>query len=219
MPRRSVAVRQFNDVLGYPAGPGSEAICHVHRDSPTFPSSIAMTSKTDGVAVATFTRHADAEAAVRDLKGLGFDLTQLSIVGKGYHTEEHVAGFVSTGDRVKFWGTLGAFWGALWGLLTGGAFLLIPGVGHLVVLGWLTSAIVEAAGGAAIGAGLSALGAALVSLGIPKDSVLKLESAVKADRFVLVAHGTPSEVAEVHEYLDTRAELAEVFGGEDAVAA
>ena len=178
-----------------------------------------MSTTPTGVAVATFTSHADAEAAVHDLKGLGFDLTQLSIVGKGYHTEERVAGFVSTGDRVKFWGKLGAFWGALWGLLTGGAFLLIPGVGHLVVLGWLTSAVVEAGAGAAIGGGLSALAGALVSLGIPKDSVLKLESAVKADGFVLVAKGSPSEVAEVHEYLDTRAELTEVFGGEDAVAA
>lgn len=172
-----------------------------------------MSKTTDGVAVATFTSHEAAEAAVKDMNGMGFDLTQLSIVGKGYHTEEHVAGFVSTGDRVKFWGKLGAFWGGLWGLLTGGAFLLIPGVGHLVVLGWLATAIVEAAGGAAIGAGLSALGAALVSLGIPKDSVLKLESAVKADKFVLVARGTPSEVAEAREYLDTRAEMTEVFDG------
>jgi hypothetical protein len=43
-------------------------------------------------------------------------MKNLSVVGKGYHTEEKVIGFYNVGDRVKFWGSRGAFWGGLWGL-------------------------------------------------------------------------------------------------------
>ena len=43
--------------------------------------------------------------------------------------------------------------------------------------------------------GLSALGAALYSIGIPKDSVIQYEAAVKADSFLVMAHGTPAEMA------------------------
>lgn len=49
--------------------------------------------------------------------------------------------------------------------------------------------------------GLSALGAALVGIGIPKDSVLQYETALKADKFLLVAHGTQDEVARAREVL------------------
>ena len=43
--------------------------------------------------------------------------------------------------------------------------------------------------------GLSALGAALYSLGIPKDSVLAYETAIKADDFLAMARGSAAETA------------------------
>jgi len=51
--------------------------------------------------------------------------------------------------------------------------------------------------------GLSALGAGLYSLGIPKNSVVKYETSIKAGKFVLVAHGTAEEVARAHDMLKT----------------
>ncbi|MFZ3121553.1 MAG: hypothetical protein WA159_24915 [Variovorax sp.] len=56
-------------------------------------------------------------------------MKKLSIIGKGYHTEEHALGFYTIGDRVKTWGGIGGFWGAIWGLLAGPAVFLIPAVG------------------------------------------------------------------------------------------
>ena len=44
--------------------------------------------------------------------------------------------------------------------------------------------------------GLSALGAGLYGMGIPKDSVLRYETAVKSGKYVLIAHG--SDVETVH---------------------
>lgn len=101
-------------------------------------------------------------------------MKNLSIVGKGYRTDEKVVGFYTKGDRVKFWGKQGALWGALWGLLLGGVFIAIPVVGHVIVLGYLAAAALSAAEGAVIVGGASALAAALNGLGIKKDSVVQL---------------------------------------------
>ena len=49
--------------------------------------------------------------------------------------------------------------------------------------------------------GLSAVGAALYSVGIPKDSVLRYETALRADKFLLVVNGTSDEVAQASEIL------------------
>ena len=51
--------------------------------------------------------------------------------------------------------------------------------------------------------GLSALGAPLYSIGIPKDSVIQYEAAVKADSFLVMAHGTPAEMARAKAILST----------------
>jgi hypothetical protein len=48
--------------------------------------------------------------------------------------------------------------------------------------------------GAVVVGGVSALGAGLVSIGIPKDSVLKYEVALKTDKYLLVVHGTEEAV-------------------------
>ena len=39
------------------------------------------------------------------------------------------------------------------------------------------------------------------SLGIPKDSILKYETALKSDKFLLVAHGTADDVAKARDIL------------------
>jgi hypothetical protein len=78
-------------------------------------------SGTDTAAVAVFDNHEFAAAAVKQLVDSGFDIKKVTVVGRGLHSEESVAGFYNAGDRVKFWGTNGAFWGGLWGLLMGGS--------------------------------------------------------------------------------------------------
>jgi hypothetical protein len=79
--------------------------------------------------VAVYASHVEAEAAVKELQRAGIDIRTLSIVGKGSHTDEHLVGYYNTGDRMKYWGKTGAFWGGFWGLLLGSAFFAIPGLG------------------------------------------------------------------------------------------
>jgi len=164
---------------------------------------MATLEKDQNSVVAIFGQHSAAENAVKELKNGGFNIKKLSIIGRDYHTEDDVVGFYNTGDRVKYWGKLGAFWGGLWGLLLGAAYMFIPGIGPVVAAGSVVAWIIGALEGAIVVGGLSALGAGLYSLGIPKDSVVKYETSVKAGKFVLVAHGTADEVQKARNILQT----------------
>jgi hypothetical protein len=160
-----------------------------------------MTQRNDS-AIAVFDDHRAADAAVGELIEAGFDMRHFSVIGKGYHTDERVVGFYNTGDRMKFWGKYGAFWGGLWGLFFGGLFVTLPAVGPVIVLGYLAGMVVSAIEGAVVVGGLTALGAALVGIGIPKDSVIRYETALKADNFLVVAHGPADEIARAKETIE-----------------
>ena len=155
------------------------------------------------VIVAVFAKHRDAEVAIGKLADGGLDIKNFSIVGKGYHKEEQILGFYNAGDRMRVWGGTGAFWGSLWGLFAGGLMMTVPIVGPVIVLGHLAAMVVAAAEGAVVVGGLGALGGAMSSLGIPKDSVIQYETALKADSFLLMAHGPVEEMARAKAILDT----------------
>ncbi|MFM0018944.1 general stress protein [Paraburkholderia azotifigens] len=161
-----------------------------------------MTQETENTVLAVFTHHADADAAVKALAEHGFDMTKLSIVGKGYHSEEHAVGFYTAGDRIRTWGATGALWGGIWGLLAGPALFLVPGVGLVALAGPFVAALVSAVEGAVIGGGVTVLGAALAHIGVPKNDVVKYETVVKADGFVLIAHGTEEDIERAKTILD-----------------
>ena len=152
--------------------------------------------------VAVYDSHEDAERAVKALQQAGIDMKSLSIAGRGMHTDEHVIGYYNAGDRMKYWGKVGAFWGGFWGLLFGSALFAIPGIGPVLVAGPLVSWIVAGLEGAVVVGGVSALGAGLVSIGIPNDSVITYETALKTDKFLLIVHGAPDAVYGARFILD-----------------
>jgi uncharacterized membrane protein len=151
---------------------------------------------------AIYKSHTEAEAAVKELQRSSFDMKKLSIVGRDEHTDEHVIGYYNAGDRMKYWGKTGAFWGGFWGLLVGSAFFAIPGIGPLLMAGPIVGWIVGALEGAVVVGGLSAIGAGLYSVGIPKDSILRYETALKTGKFVLIAHGTQEETTRAREIIN-----------------
>jgi len=156
----------------------------------------------DNSVVAIYPSHTAAEAAIKELQQAGFDMKKLSIVARDNHTDEHVVGYYNVGDRMKHWGKIGAFWGWIWGCFFGSAFFYIPGIGPLLIAGPLVGWLVGALESAALMGGVSALGAGLVSLGIPKDSILRYETALKTDKFVLIAHGTTEDTTHAKEILN-----------------
>jgi uncharacterized membrane protein len=168
--------------------------------------------------VAIYDTHEQAELAVKELQQAGIDMKTLSIAGKDTHTDEQVVGYYNVGDRMKRWGGIGAFWGGFWGLLFGGAFFAIPGLGPILVAGPLVAWIVAGLEGAVVVGGVSAVGAGLVSIGIPKDSVVKYDVALKTDKYLLVVHGTTDEVLRAQDIIAGTKHNSHAFHGEAVLA-
>ncbi len=148
-----------------------------------------MSTNNPDIAVALYDQHTQAENAVKALQRSGFDVKKISIIGKDYETEEHVIGFLNAGDRAKIFGKYGAFWGGLMGVLFGSALMFVPIVGHIIILGPLAAMLFSGLQGAVVVGGVGALAGALMSIGIPKDSVLRYETALRANKFMLMVHG------------------------------
>ena len=153
--------------------------------------------------VAIYHTHAGAEEAVKELQRGGIDMHKLSIIGKGDHSDEQVVGYYNAGDRMKYWGKVGAFWGGFWGLLFGSAFFMIPGLGPILAAGPVVAWIVAGLEGAVEVGALGALGAGLYSIGIPKDSIVEYETALMTDQFLLIVHGTAAEVGAARDIIKT----------------
>ena len=158
--------------------------------------------KAKNCVVALYKTHDDAEGAVKLLQRSEINLKQCSILGQGYHTEEEVVGYYNAGDRMMFWGKQGAFWGGIWGLLFGSGVFWIPGIGQVIAGGAIVSSIIGCLQGAVVIGGLNALGAGLYSIGIPRNSILQYETAIKANKFIVVFHGTVEETEKVRGILD-----------------
>jgi uncharacterized membrane protein len=161
---------------------------------------IAMTDRNSVVAI--YDTHEQAEQAVKSLQEAGIDMKTLSIAAKDQHTDEHVVGYYNTGDRMKYWGKMGAFWGGFWGLLFGSAIFAIPGIGPVLVAGPLVAWIVAGLEGSVVVGGLGAVGGGLASIGIPKDSIVEYELALKTDKYLLIFHGTPENVEKARQIID-----------------
>ena len=174
---------------------------HPEHAAPTLDAPITLTETTKSAIVTLYDTHQEAEDAVRALHRDGVDMRQLSIVSRGHEMEDAVTGFYTAGDRMKAWGKHGAFWGALWSLMFGSAFFLIPGIGPLLAAGPIVGWIVGALEGAVVVGGLGALGEGLYSIGIPEESILEYETHVKAGKFVVVAHGDSDAMSKTEDAL------------------
>ena len=79
--------------------------------------------------------------------------------------------------------------------------------------------IASAIENAVVVGGVAALGAALYSIGVPKDSVLHYESAIKADSFLVMARGAAEEIARAKTILGaTNPSRLDIHRDADAVA-
>jgi hypothetical protein len=145
--------------------------------------------------VAVYPDHPSAERALRQLHLAGIAMEDLSIVGRDFQVREEPVGFVSAGDYATAGAKTGAWFGGLFGLCVGAAFLILPGVGPLVIAGPLSAAVIGGLEGALAGTALGGLAGALVGWGVPKDRALKYETHVKGGKFLVMVRGK-SEVVD-----------------------
>ena len=161
--------------------------------------------------IATYPDHASAEGAVRRLQQEGIPMQNLSIVGKDFQTVEQPLGFVTTGTVAGAGAQVGAWTGGLFGLLVGAAFLILPGVGPVVIAGPLAAALLGGLEGALAGAAFGGLTGALVGLGISRDKAIRYESQIKAGKFLVTLRGDAAQIERAKSLFNgAKAEATEV---------
>ena len=163
--------------------------------------------------IAVYHDHAAAEAAVRRLQYEGFPIENISIIGKDFQTTEQPLGFVTAGSGAKEGAKFGAWTGSLFGLLVAPAFLILPGVGTLIVLGPLAALLVSGVEGALAGAAFGGLTGVLVGLGMSQDQAIRFEAQITAGKFLVTLQGDAKTIGRAKALFAIGTdESADVFG-------
>jgi hypothetical protein len=155
----------------------------------------------DQSVVGVYKRLDQAEEAVRALGDGGFPIENVSIIAQDLSDERRVHGYITSGDVATEAATTGAWVGGIFGLLVGAAFVWLPGVGPLVVVGSLASVVLGGLEGAVAGAAVTGLLGWFIGLGISQEKALKYEEFIRAGKFLLVAHGPAEDAQKAHKAL------------------
>lgn len=185
----------------------------------------SMTETTEDaqkIVVAAYQATDAARRVVERLVERDFPMDMVSVLGKADASGDDVLGiyYPGVGRRMKAWGTMGALWGGLWGLLAGAAgMFLISGVGPVLAAGPVVEALVGAVAGAALTGGamtgaaaLSQLGVALHRMGVPPEKLEQLRDGIAEGHTVVLLRTDAGEVDRWRGVLEWAAPVAvEVF--------
>jgi hypothetical protein len=155
----------------------------------------------ENAAVAVYNSASEAVAVVANLRQSDFDMSRVSVAGRPRSERQVIGCFDDGAGGVKYWGDQRELWAGLWEKLSGWALFTMPGIGPVLVAGPLSGWIAAGLENAAIFGGLSPIGAAIYSIEIPKGQILLCEAAVEAGKYLVLAHGTVSEVSRAREVL------------------
>jgi hypothetical protein len=156
------------------------------------------------ILLAFYTNQEKAKSALQSLADQDLPLDRASLLGKASSSGDDPLGvyYSDAGERMRGWGKMGAFWGGLWGLVTGAAgMFLVPGVGPLLAAGPVVEALVGAAGGAAITGGVlagsgavSQLAVAVHRLGVPEQRIQETHERIQRGQLLLMLIVAQDEV-------------------------
>ena len=162
--------------------------------------------------VAVYPNHAQAERAVRQLHDAGFALGDLSIVARCEKLTGHPFGLVGLGDYAEAGAETGALFGWLLGLSIGVGFLMMPGLGLLVVAGPIAASLLAGIEGGVEGTVLGTLAGSLIGWGITKERARKYEKHVGEGKLLVVMRSKPDVVARARNLLSPNgAEQIDVY--------
>ena len=147
--------------------------------------------------VAIYNTRTEGEVAIREIQDSGSDMMRLSFLGRDYRSRDKLVGRYQSSDHTRYWENLSAFGDGVWGLLSSIALFHIPETGPFLAGGPVAGAIIGALEGAPAVRGLSAVGSGLHIIGIPRDSILKYERAIKGDKYLIIAQGAAEEIAAI----------------------
>ncbi len=165
----------------------------------------------DTAVAAIYTTHGRTELAMKALRRSGFCMEVLSVAGRPQSLDLRRVTPSALDVPIAKERKQVVYWGGLWGHFLDSAFFWFPDLGPVMVAGPVVPRIVEALDGAIERFGLSALATGFCSMGFSRSSILQYESALKADKFVVVAQGYPLIAARARELINgTQPEMLEV---------
>jgi hypothetical protein len=147
--------------------------------------------------VAIYDTRTQAEAVIREIHNSGMDMMRLSFLGRDHRAKDKLVGRYQSSDHTRYWENLSAFGDGVWGLLSSIALFHVPETGPFLAGGPVAGAIIGALEGTPAVRGLSAVGSGLHMIGIPRDSVLKYERAIKGDKYLIIAQGLAEEIGAI----------------------
>ena len=167
---------------------------------------------TEQSVIAVYNRISKAEIAIHALEQEGFPAQQISLVSKNLESDNNVHGYITAdNDQTTRSAKSGAWAGGLFGLLTGAAFIWIPGVGPLLIIGRLAAVLLASLEGALLGAAGGGLLGALVNCGVADQHVPHYEAQLTHGKCLVIAHGNEDDVGKAHDILQgTGAEMVNV---------
>lgn len=151
--------------------------------------------------VAIYPDHESVERAVSRLHADGFEMRDLSIVGRDFRVNDETAEPLATSDYATAGAEFGAVVGGLFGLCAGMAILILPGLGPMVVAGPIAAALAGGVEGSLAGASVGALVGALVGWGIPHDRALEYRDHVQSGKYLVLARGDAAKIEHAREVL------------------
>jgi uncharacterized membrane protein len=144
--------------------------------------------------VQVYDNYDEAAKAVNKLLHNGVFKKYISVIAKGEQEEKNEFEYKKNNENMIFWGEQGAFWGGLWGLLTGGILFWAPGVGPIVATGRILAAIAGMAAGAVLFGATGAMTAWLIDLGIEKSLAKEYGDMIQENKILVIVHGDEDAV-------------------------
>ncbi|MBD1934498.1 MULTISPECIES: ChaB family protein [Cyanophyceae] len=156
---------------------------------------------------AVFKEREQIDKIIPRLLDRGVSRDDISIIGKNFHSETRITGFITKKDVIlgglKQGGIFGSLFGSALALLTGVGVLFIPFVGQVVAAGPLGAALLGAASGAIAGAAGAGLVSALIAVGMPEEKAAIYQTRVEAGDFLLAVEVPADKSGEIQLLLES----------------
>jgi hypothetical protein len=158
---------------------------------------VEMTSANPVIVVAAYKTHEQAARALNELHSAGVDERKLSLTEHHSALQANEVNMDTPGDRIRYWGRVGA----LCGLVFGPAMFPLSGLEPILTAGSRTAKIVAALEGALIVGTVGIVGASFYGLGIADNDVAKKHIRQDSDEALLSFIGSNDAAIEVRRLL------------------
>ena len=171
------------------------------------PATQSNVSTTERTVSAIFQQREQIDNVVRRLLDRGIPRDHISVIGKNFHSETKITGFITKKDVIlgglRQGGIFGSIFGSALGLLTGVGVLFVPFIGTVVAAGPIGGALLGAATGAIAGGAGGGLASALATLGMPEEKAAIYQTRVEAGEFLVAANVSEDKAGEIQLLLQS----------------